>query len=206
MSNVLSQVPIRVGVNTFTYLGTQTGPISTYNAFLDPIRGVISGDVNGGAPDFYSPSNPSFANDINTFTQNRSYVIFATQNFNLGLSGTYVPAQPAKFNMVPGFNTFGFDYNCVRQTLSTFRGKGLFTVITRNPNPGAGDDQLIYIDAFAVNNRPQQFGLDYLEPLSSYWCNATGNITLTAERIFNLLITEDNRFIITNPPVSGIRV
>lgn len=199
---ILAQVPMREGFNAFTYLGTETGPISTYNAFLS---GVVAGDLNGGSPDVYSPVNPFFANDFNNFVQNRTYIVFAKQNFNIGLSGTYIPAQPARFTMVPGFNTFGFDYNCVRTPLSTFRNRGIYTAYARNPDVAAGLDVSIYIDAIPPGI-PQPYGLEYLEPLSSYALNASTNVVLSAERIFNLLITESGTFIITNPPVSGIRV
>jgi hypothetical protein len=197
-NTVLAQVPIRQGFNTFTYLGTTSAPISTYNAVLS---GMVAGDVNGGSPDVYSPLNPSFANDFNTFTQNRSYVVFAKSNFNLGLSGDYVPPQPAKFNLKAGFNTIGFDSNCIRQPLSVF-GDKIFTAYLRSIQ-GTEETYKIYVAALGNN---QTLGLNSVEPLSSYVVNATTNMTLTAERVYNLLITNDNRFIVTNPPVSGIRV
>jgi hypothetical protein len=197
-NTVLAQVPIRQGFNTFTYLGTTSAPISTYNAVLS---GMVAGDVNGGSPDVYSPLNPSFANDFNTFTQNRSYVVFAKSNFNLGLSGDYVPPQPAKFNLKAGFNTVGFDSNCIIQPLSSF-GSNIFTAYVRSTQ-GTDETFRLYIAALGAN---QVYGLNSVEPLSSYVVIATTNMTLTAERVYNLLITNDNRFIVTNPPVSGIRV
>lgn len=202
-NTVLAQVPLREGFNTFTYLGTTVAPVCTYNAFLSA---MVAGDPNGGAPDVYSPTNPSFANDFNFFTPNRSYVVFAKSNFNIGLSGDYIAPQPARFQLIPGFNTIGFDDNCVRQPLSVFRGN-LFNAYLRSP-VGNNQTYRIYIDSFArvVPPLPQTFGLETLEPLSSYVINATNFVVLTAERIFNLLITEDFRFIITNPPVSAIRV
>jgi len=200
---VLAQVPLREGFNTFTYLGTTVAPICTYNAFLSA---MVAGDPNGGSPDVYSPTNPAFANDFNFFTPNRTYVAFAKSNFNIGLSGDYIPPQPARFNLVPGFNTIGFDANCIRQPLSVFRGN-LFQAYHRSV-VGTEQTYKIYIDAFARAVPPifQSFGLSVLEPLSSYVINATNNVVLTAERVFNLLITDDFRFIITNPPVSAIRV
>lgn len=200
-NTVLAQVPIRQGFNTFTYLGTTSAPISTYNAVLSA---VVAGDPNGGAPDVYSPLNPSFANDFNNFSQNRSYVVFAKSNFNLGLSGDYIPPQPAKFNLKAGFNTIGFDSNCIKQPLSVFRGN-LYTAYVRSVQ-GTEETFKLYIDSFAQNGLPQSFGLDSIEPLSSYVVTATNNMVLTAERVYNLLITEAGSFIVTNPPVSGIRV
>ena len=196
-NTVLAQIPIRQGFNTITYLGTTSAPISTYNAVLS---GIVAGDANGGSPDVYSPNNPSFANDFNNFTQNRSYVVFAKSNFNLGLSGDYIPPQPAKFNLKAGFNTIGFDSNCIRQPLSVF-GSDIYTAYVRSTQ-GTEETFKIYIAALAN----QVYGLSVVEPLSSYVVNATTNMTLTAERVYNLLITEGGTFIVTNPPVSGIRV
>ncbi len=197
-NTVLAQVPIRQGFNTITYLGTTSAPISTYNAVLS---GMVAGDANGGSPDVYSPLNPAFANDFNTFTQNRSYVVFAKSNFNLGLSGDYIPPQPAKFNLKAGFNTIGFDSNCIKQNLSSF-GSSIFNAYVRSVQ---GSDQTYKIYVASLGNT-QTLGLSAMEPLSSYVVNATTDFTLSAERVYNLLITDDNRFIVTNPPVSGIRV
>lgn len=209
-------LPVRSGVDMITYIGTISGAISTYASKLSS---AYTDRPDGGLPNIYSPTAP--VQGFNNLEQNKTYLLFTKESFNLGVSGNYVPPQPASFRFQgAGFHAMGFDDNCRTTPISGvgplvpgFNGiinSNLDTVVCVNPawSESAPPGVNKFLSWFKeYGNRTQQFGLYNYAPLSSYYCYTSNTVTVTAKRIVNLLLTDDGRFLLTDAPgYSAIQV
>lgn len=210
-------IPVRQGYEFITYIGSISGAVSTYSSKL---TAAYTETGTGGLPKIYSPT--AIVQGFSAFEPNETYLLFTKEAFSLGVSGNYIPPQPAKF-VLPGagFHSFGFDSNCKSTPLtalgpliSTPFGKAtdvpISTVVAVNPKygPGAPPNTTPFVIWYSnLGNQSQPFELYNLSPLSSYYANTTNTVVVSAKRIVNLLLTDDGRFLLTDAPgYSAIQV